>query len=476
MKILGVSEGTHDASICLIDGPKILFASHAERYSGIKNDPSLNPAIVEEVLSYGEPDVIAYYEKPWLKNLRVSLLGGVPSTELYYKKAFQAIPKKYVSHHKSHAAAGYFTSSFNDAVVVVLDSIGEVVTSSIWIGTGCSLKLVKSWGYPFSYGLFYSAFTQLIGLKPNEEEYILMGMAAYGDSDRYYKKVSSYFPSATKQKYNFHRGIYDWGVVKESDWADIASAVQRVYVDRLLEFMSMAKTMTGRDNLVFMGGCALNSSANTRLWDLFSGVWIMPNPGDAGSSLGAAAAVYGAHLDWESPYLGYEIKSEIDIDRAVSALIAGELVGIASGRAEFGPRALGNRSLLADPRTMRSKDLLNKLKNREDFRPVAPVVLSEYAEDWFNMTYESPYMQYTPLCLKPELIPAGVHIDGTSRVQTVSRSDNTILRAILEKFYEATGVPVLLNTSLNVKGKPLVNTEKDFIEWSLKNSIGDFYV
>lgn len=469
MIIFGISEGTHDASLCVLDGSKILFASQAERYSGLKNDAVLNQSIVDEALSFATPELIAYYEKPWLKNLRVSLLGGIPSKKNFYKqdRRLSRIPVKTVSHHKSHAAAGYYTSNFEDAVVVVLDSIGEVITSSIWVGSGDSLKLIKSWGYPFSYGLYYSAFTQLIGLKPNEEEYILMGMAAYGDSSKYYSRVAKYFPTAFKQNYYFHQGIQDWGYVSEEDKFHIAAAVQQVYEDRLLEFMQFSKSITGKQNLVFMGGCALNSKANTKLWDIFSNVWIMPSPGDSGSSIGAASAVLGRHLDWESPYLGHEIKSLESVDDLVKKLISGEIVPVASGRAEFGPRALGNRSLLADPRLLSSRDKLNTIKAREDFRPVAPAILVEYAKEWFDMNYESPYMQYTPKCKKPELIPAAVHMDGTSRVQTVSKEDDTILRPILERFYELTGVPVLLNTSMNIKGSPLVNTKADFDLWSL---------
>jgi carbamoyltransferase len=165
--------------------------------------------------------------------------------------------------------------------------------------------------------------------------------------------------------------------------------------------------------------------------------------------------------------LGHEIKSLESVDDLVKKLISGEIVAVASGRAEFGPRALGNRSLLADPRLLSSRDKLNTMKAREDFRPVAPAILVEYAKEWFDMNYESPYMQYTPKCKKPELIPAAVHMDGTSRVQTVSKEDDTILRPILERFYELTGVPVLLNTSMNIKGSPLVNTKADFDLWSL---------
>jgi carbamoyltransferase len=227
----------------------------------------------------------------------------------------------------------------------------------------------------------------------------------------------------------------------------------------------MAIDKTNKYNLVFMGGCALNSKANTLLWELFDDIWIMPNPGDAGSSLGAAAGLYGKHLDWEGPYLGYDLGGEYPVDKIFDELMSNKIAAVATGRAEYGPRALGNRSILADPRDPDIKDKVNLIKKRELFRPFAPVVMEEYASEWFEMDYTSPYMQYTPRCLKPDLIPSVVHVDGTSRVQTVSRAQHPGLYDLLKKFYEKTGVPVLLNTSLNIKGQPLLNDERDIIEW-----------
>jgi carbamoyltransferase len=214
-----------------------------------------------------------------------------------------------------------------------------------------------------------------------------------------------------------------------------------------------------------MGGCALNSKANTLLWDIFYNVWIMPNPGDAGSSLGAAAALFGKHLSWDGPYLGYDLGGEYPVQDIFDSIMSTGIAAVASGRAEYGPRALGNRSILADPRDPNIKDKVNKIKKRELFRPFAPVVMEEHASEWFDMDYTSPYMQYTPKCLKPDIIPSVVHHDGTSRVQTVNRQQHPGLYDLLEKFYEATGVPILLNTSLNIKGQPLLNDESDIIEW-----------
>jgi carbamoyltransferase len=463
MIILGINETSHDASVSLIKDGEILFAGHAERYSKQKNDWYVNDNLINDALQYGTPSAVAYYEKPLLKASRLFLNGG--SGEWKPQFNIQGIPRKSFSHHYSHAAAGYYTSSFNDAVIVVLDAIGEYNTSTIWIGEGEKIKLKYKQNYPVSFGLFYSAFTQLIGLIPNQEEYIMMGMAAYGDWTKYYNKVDEYFPSYTNQKYNFHKGITDWGWVSEQDKFDIAAAAQMVYEQRLNDFMRMAKSLTGKKNLVFMGGCALNSSANTLLWKIFKDIWIMPNPGDAGSSLGAAAAFYGKHIEWNTPYLGYDLGGEYPIQQIVDGILKDGIVAVASGRAEYGPRALGNRSILADPRDPLIKDKVNLIKQRESFRPFAPVVMADHASKWFDMNFESPYMQYTVKCLQPEKIPSVVHSDGTSRVQTVNKEQHYGLYRVLNKFYLQTGVPVLLNTSLNIKGQPLLNSYQDTIDW-----------
>ena len=463
MIILGINETSHDASISMIKDGDILFAAHAERYSKQKNDWYNGHEIVLDALNYGTPTHIAYYEKPYLKKSRLLLKGGAGD----WKPNFPMnLPVKYFKHHYSHACAGYYTSKFTDAVIVVLDSIGEYNTSTIWVGEGELVSLKYKQNYPVSFGLFYSAFTELIGLMPNQEEYIMMGMAAYGDPARYAPKVSNYFLRYDMQKYNFHKGITDWNeVITEQDKFDIAAAVQYVYELRLMEFMSMAKNLTGKRNLVFMGGCALNSSANTLLWNIFKDIWIMPNPGDAGSSLGAAAAMYGKHLNWNGPYLGHNVGGNYPTDKILAGLKKDKIVAVAAGRAEYGPRALGNRSILADPRDPHIKDKVNLIKQREPFRPFAPVVLEEFASEWFDMEFVSPYMQYTVRCLQPEKIPSVVHEDGTSRVQTVNKEQHPGLHMLLRKWYWDTGCPVLLNTSLNIKGQPLLNDTNDINSW-----------
>jgi len=471
MIILGINACSHDASISVIENGKILFAAHSERYSKVKNDWHLNNEIVTAALRYGKPDVIGYYEKPWLKQARVGLFGGHGTSYSQIKECFPDSKIVTFKHHYSHACAGYYTSNFDDAVIVVLDAIGEFETTSIWVGKGEKVKQVYSKNYPFSFGLFYSAFTEYIELKPNEEEYIMMGMAAYGDPNIYFSKIDKLFPSISKQTEFFHYGVGEFNVKPtEQNKFNIAAAVQAVYEKRLIEFMNFAKKKTGKKNLVFMGGCALNCSANTKLLDLYNQVWIMPNPGDAGSSLGAAAAVFEKHLSWNGPYLGENIGEEYPVDSVFAELVEKKIAAIANGRAEYGPRALGNRSILADPRDPLCKDLVNTVKEREMFRPFAPVVMEEHASEWFEIDRPSPYMQYAVKCKKPELIPSVVHKDGTSRVQTVNKEQHPSLYELLKKWKKYSGVPVLLNTSLNIKGQPLLNDLDDIKNWNSMHS------
>ena len=201
----------------------------------------------------------------------------------------------------------------------------------------------------------------------------------------------------------------------------------------------------------------------------------MPNPGDAGSSLGAALAVHGEHVSWDGPYLGTNIPGDYPVQKLFDSLKNKKISAVASGRAEFGPRALGNRSILADPRDPNIKYEVNKIKNREPFRPFAPIILEEFAEEWFEIDRQSPYMQYAVKCKKPNLIPSVVHVDGTSRVQTVNQIQHKGIYDLLIKWNDYTGIPVLLNTSLNIKNQPLVNDIKDKKQWEVNNPNFDIH-
>jgi carbamoyltransferase len=478
--ILGISAGFHDAAATVItsDGD-IVFAGHSERYSKIKNDPAIHPALLEECCAW-DYDTVAFYERPWMHNLQQWRSGQ----HLYGPWTVSAAIKKHLgqwyqhpahkelafSHHLSHAAAGFQTSPFSEAAVVVIDAIGELDTISIYHATYDKqgrAKYKKLWGqgYPHSIGLFYSAVTKAVGLRPMEEEYITMGMAAYGTAlgAGWLKEQFVDDLSTARFKKNLHIGFDDHELIFAND-ADIAASAQCLAEQLIDQIMQRARSMTGSDNLVYMGGVALNCVANARvLTPHFDNVWIMPNPGDAGSSLGAAALAHGGRLNWQDAYLGYNIKGPYPVKELLDGLIADKIVGVASGRAEFGPRALGNRSLLADPRGSDIKDQVNAIKRRQKFRPFAPVILEEVVDEYFDMPRgwrDSRYMQSVATCRRPDLYPAICHYDGTSRVQTVPATGSGI-RQLLEQWYLLTGCPMLLNTSLNIRGEPMVNDRAD---------------
>jgi carbamoyltransferase len=244
---------------------------------------------------------------------------------------------------------------------------------------------------------------------------------------------------------------------------DIASSSQALVEVLIINVIEKAYKLGRSKNLVYGGGVALNCSANRLLGNFYSNIWIMPNPGDAGSSLGAAALGYRYKINWTDAFLGHNIQGDYPVDAVIKELCTNKMVGVASGRAEFGPRALGNRSLLADPRGFDIKDKVNEIKRRQKFRPFAPVILEELVDTYFDMPSgwnNSRYMQSVARCRLPDLFPAIVHHDGTSRVQTVPK-DGSGIRSLLEKWYALTGCPMLLNTSLNIRGEPMVNNRED---------------
>jgi carbamoyltransferase len=475
MIVWGVSANSHDAAIAVFCNGKLVFASHSERYSGIKNDRDLCRDLIMAAKQYGYPDKIYWYERPFLKTLRQFYAGQGwkgrdNNIEIYMARYEINAPIEYVDHHLSHAAGGYFTSGFDEACVVVIDAIGEWDTATIWEAKGDKLKKKWSLRYPHSIGLFYSAMTQRVGLKPNEDEYILMGMAAYGDPKKLSFDMShDFIDNYENLKFvrNCHRGVRDWRpdlTVKDS--FEIAATTQEIYEDYFQHLLIKAKRLVNSKNLVLMGGCALNCLANRHTGDYFDNTWIMPNPGDAGSTLGAVLA---NHPEWRmsrdefNPFLGCDIGHHTPNEKIVQYLEDNKICGVARDRAEFGPRALGNRSLLADPRDIDIKDKVNAIKQRQEFRPFAPAILEEFVDQYFIMPRgwnNSRYMQVVAHCRNPELYPAIVHRDGSSRVQTVPK-DGSPFRQLLELWYAKTGCPMLLNTSLNIKGKPMVNNYSD---------------
>ena len=476
MRVLGINCMNHDAAMAVVDFSsgvgEILWAAHAERYSKVKNDHYLNWGIVNEANTFGPFDKVVYYEKPLLKKTR-QFYAGQYSTALSYTEMpqwhldiFGIKIDECVLHHDSHAAAGYFTSPFKNegATILTVDAIGEWDTVSISTANKVWIERKETIKYPHSIGILYSAFTHRVGLKPAEEEYILMGMAAYG-TPKYKDDIYNDFVQQNpfKLKENLHRGLSDWH--PEADVMDLAASIQVVTEECLANLWHKASKYGSR-NLVYAGGVALNCAANRVLANLglFDNIWIIPNPGDAGSSLGCIAASEKTHLNWKHPFLGHNIEGEYPVDALIKELKENKMVGVASGRAEFGPRALGNRSLLADPRGPEIKDLVNQIKKRQKFRPFAPAILEEDVHEYFTLpkaVKNTPYMQYTASCTHGKAFPAIIHYDNTSRVQTVSKSDNEGFYELLKEWKKQTGCPMLLNTSLNIKGQPIVNDVAD---------------
>jgi len=490
MSYIGISCGFHDAAMSVIDdNGNLVFAGHSERYSGIKHDKHIDIGLVQDALQYaGDNYSVHYYEKPLLKFLRQLRSGESPKlgslSAKYHvgQSAYNALGKKKIhthGHHLSHAAAGFQTSPFDDATVVVIDAIGEFETITIYDATYdmngyAQYKKLYSKKYPDSIGLFYSAMTKRVGLKPLDEEYILMGMAAYG-STRYYSDLHLELLEDSKEldfKHNLHLGTPD-NLLEGVDDMDIAASSQLLVEHLIMNVMAKARILGKSKNLVYGGGVALNCLANRLLGEYFEQIWIMPNPGDAGSSVGAAALAYGRRVNFTNSFLGHNIPGDYPVNDILDDLLVRSIVGVASGRAEFGPRALGNRSLLADPRGSKIKETVNEIKRRQQFRPFAPVILEEMVDQYFIMPdnwSDSRYMQVIATCRHPDLFPAIVHNDGTSRVQTVPR-DGSGIRELLEKWFVLTGCPMLLNTSLNIRGEPMVNDRSDADRFEVRYNV-----
>lgn len=485
MNYLGWSEGFHDAAATIInDKGNIVFASHSERFSGNKHEKYISPELKEHIDNNFKIDKKCFFEKPLLKKTRQLRAGQFKTVFSPRKLAWK--PDVTFHHHLSHAAATFQTSPYNEAAAVVVDSIGEWDCTTVW---KCSYdkdgkavyekKFSKQ--YPNSYGLWYTALTHYVGLRPLDEEYIFMGMAAFGKLEpMLIDKLEDLFD------YNLHKGIpakvvTELGLDNYRD-VDIAFNAQIILEDLLGDLFNKALEIS--DNVVYGGGVALNCVANTKLHQQCKGnLWIFPNPGDAGGSLGAAALAYGKKVKWEHPYLGFRVEqsmyrnNEQLAEAIVEHLLEHKICGVAHGKAEFGPRALGNRSLIADPRGRGIKDMVNEIKRRQKFRPFAPIVLEEHCEPFFKENIVSPYMQHVQKArtITQRQLPAIIHKDKTCRVQTIHKDEPTVLRRVLEIWYRKTGIPVLLNTSLNIRGEPMVNNYDDAIRFEEKYDVKVFY-
>lgn len=474
MIIWGINSSSHDAALAVFQNDKLLFASSSERFSRIKNDANLDQRLLNQALEYGYPQEIILSEKNYLKNIRKFFYGGEMRKEIEIKFPFRYRLDR-VSHHHSHAAFGYYTSPFDKCVILVMDAIGEFDCLSIWKAENGKTRKVKSFWYPNSIGLFYSAMTNRVGLKTAEDEYILMALSAFGDPI-YLKKMmlNDFFEDDLRLKVNLHRGCRWWNkFLKEKDYKHVAAATQSIYEDYLRMIMIEIKKLDHSNNLVFTGGCALNCTANRIPYEYMEKVYIPCNPGDAGSAIGAVLANKRIKIKMDNNFLGYEIKRKIDYGDVVKELLKNNICGIATGRAEFGPRALGNRSLLANPKEKNIIDKLNKIKKRQEYRPFAVSILKEEAKKYFHMfNQESPYMQYTYKYQNQELKDI-CHVDMTSRIQTVDENNYNFYQLLLE-WKKKTGLPYLINTSLNIKGQPIVNDEGDILEFQKKHEVKIF--
>ncbi len=416
-------------------------------------------------------------------------------------------------HHVAHAASAYFPSPFDDAAVVTADGVGEWASTTLGVGHGIDLEVTHEIRYPHSLGLLYSAFTGYLGFEVNEGEYKVMGMAAYGQPtwvDQVRKLISLADDGSFRLDMGYlayHHGLRsidrafvdlfgpprEPGMELEQRFADIAASIQVVTEEAMLGIARRARQLSGSDNLCLAGGVALNVLANARILreSGFRRVWIQPAAGDAGGCLGAATYLYHMVLRQEHrlrmthAYLGpcyshqeihaflqregipFTALTESAIAPTVARLLAdNDVVGWFQGRMEFGPRALGSRSILANPTDPTTKDTLNaKIKHREAFRPFAPSTLVEAASTYFDFGSpygdpDSPFMLLTARVRpdKQHLLPAITHLDGTARVQTVERAQNPLYYTLIEEFGKLTGVPVLVNTSFNVHGEPIVCT------------------
>ena len=571
-KILGISAFYHDSAASLLVDGRIVAAAQEERFTRKKHDSGFPLNAIQFCLSEGglsgkDVDYVVFYEKPLPKFERLletylayaprgfrSFLMAMPvwlTEKLFQKRNLIKSLETHIDsdadwqskilfseHHLSHAASAFYPSPFESAVVLTMDGVGEWPTTSIAIGSGNQLEIVKEIHFPHSLGLLYSALTYFTGFKVNSGEYKVMGLAPYGKPiytktimdnlidlkpDGSFQLNMKYFdyPAGLKMTNKKFAELFG-GPARESEAdltqreMDLAASIQEVTEEVVLRIARSIAKETGNRNLCLAGGVALNCVANGKLLrdGAFDNIWIQPAAGDAGGALGAALAVHYLMLnetrtvdvtgnDMQGSYLGSSFsQSEIEkrltdlgavfetlsdtqlINETAKALSDGKAVGWHQGRMEFGPRALGNRSILADPRNSDTQKTLNlKVKFRESFRPFAPSVLRENVSEWFDMNTDSPYMLLVAdvaknkkqemtaeqealfgiekLNVRRSDIPAVTHVDYSARIQTVHQETNPRYHALISKFKELTGCPVLVNTSFNVRGEPIVESPED---------------
>jgi carbamoyltransferase len=568
--ILGVSAFYHDSAAALISDGTVAAAAQEERFTRKKHDAGFPTQAIEFCLGeagigIADVDIVVFYDKPFLKFERLletyltfaprgfkSFKTAIPvwlKEKLFQKdllrKRFKGFDENFdwqnkllfAEHHQSHAASAFFPSPFEDAVVLTMDGVGEWATTSVALGSGNRLDMVKEIHFPHSLGLLYSAFTYYTGFKVNSGEYKVMGLAPYGEpkykdlildnlmdvkEDGSFRLDQSYFDYCTGLRMTNAKFDELFGGPARTPeelltqrHMDLAASVQAATEEVVLRLTRGLAKETGTKNLCLAGGVALNCVANGKVLrdGAFENVWVQPAAGDAGGALGAALAAHylfkqqprsvGSGDAMRGAYLGpaygqAEIEERLQavgahfksvdeatmIDGTARALEGGKAVGWFQGRMEFGPRALGGRSILGDPRSPSMQRTLNlRVKYRESFRPFAPSVLRERASDWFEIDTDSPYMLMVAdvvesrrremtddekalfgidkLNVPRSEIPAVTHVDYSARIQTVHADTNPLYHALLSRFNELTGCPVLVNTSFNVRGEPIVCTPED---------------
>ncbi len=571
MRILGISAFYHDSAAALIENGTIIAAAQEERFSRVKHDARFPSQAIQYCLQEGrchlnELEGVAFYEKPFLKFERLleTYLAFVPrgfnafrkSIPLWIKEKFfqknilidelrlidpQFNPKHlfFSEHHLSHAASAFYPSGFDEAVVLVMDGVGEWAATSVYLGQQANLKMKREMRFPHSIGLLYSAFTYYTGFKVNSGEYKLMGLAPYGKpiyrdlildhlidlkpdgsfrlNQRYFNYCSGLTMTNKRFDTLFKRPPRKAEEPLNPFHMDIAASLQAVTEEIIIRMTHALAEEFRLPYLCLAGGVALNCVANGKILKQgqFEKIWIQPASGDAGGALGAALATYHLHFKqkrvvnegtsdgMKGSYLGphysqeqveeklralgaefHIFEADEMLKKTTLALAEGKAVGWMQGQMEFGPRALGNRSILADPRSPTMQKILNlKIKYRESFRPFAPSVLCEDLLEWFELEVESPYMLLVANVCQKHLrktfseeehlfgierlnvirstIPAVTHVDLSARVQTVSKETNPLYHALLMAFKKHTGCPILVNTSFNVRGEPIVCSPED---------------
>ena len=562
MIILGFHQGVfswsratcgHDAGAAVVVDGEIVAAAEEERFSRVKHTPhfprgSIRYCLDAAGIDLGQVDRFCFPWNPELDRQNQAqveielpaLLDRHALRSAVHDRLFDdfarhlafSVPeerRRQLPHHLCHAASAFYCSSFDRAAILVIDAYGEMTSVSVAMGRGTQIESIEHTLLPTSLGAFYLNYTRLLGFLGTDDEYKVMGLAAYGDPARFRGQFAAQWrmtgaglvhPSDARSRaaiVELARYRRFEGAPLEQVHSDIAAALQESLEDQVLALARRVRERTGEDRLCLAGGVALNSTANGKLAraGLFRDVFIQPAANDAGTPLGAALLEHYQHATAEhrardrstplSVYLGpaytdaeiqaacaryaVEITSVRPADllgEAVARLRAQQILGWFQGRMEYGPRALGNRSILADPQDPQIRDRINRaVKHREPFRPFAPAVLAEHAATRFVMgsVQKSPFMLLT-FAARPEHrhgFEAAVHRDGTSRIQTVAREQNPRFHALLERFHLATGVPVLLNTSFNVNGEPIVCSPDDALDSFLSTEldalvIGDWIV